>query len=800
MRYQYIPYLWALLASAVISTALGSYAARHRTVHTAPAFALCMLAITVWTIANALEMAGLDLPTKIFWANVQYLPITMTPILWNVMTLQLTNRGHWVSRHRLLAMCVIPVITNVLIWTNPWHGWMRQGVHLDTAGPFPVVGKTYGPWFWVHTVYSTIFNLTSLSLLARALIDRVLLYRRQVRALFTGLVLIFVVNVLYFLGLSPVKRHDLTPVFFGIGGLISAWGLFRHRFFDVVPIARATVVERMDSAVGVLDTQNRIIDLNPAAEKVLGCTASQAVGRRVEEVLHNEELIAACKDHAVTRMELAWGTDEQRFYEIYFSNFCDKNGRTIGRLIVAHDVTENKLAQVQLRTQQQALLVLEERERLARELHDSLGQVLGYVNVQAQAVREMLASGQTAAADSSLCRLFTVAQEAHTDVREFIHGVKAAVRFEQGFLAALQEYIHRYQELHGIRTEVLDAGGFNESVLDLQSQVQLIRIIQEALTNVRKHANAGSVWITLSTAGQAAVVMVEDDGTGFVPPAQGGAGGQSYGLQVMRERAAQIGGAVRVDSSPGRGTKVVVTVPFRTQALHRSVLAETTSGMVKSMRVLLVDDHALFREGLQSLLATRGYQVVGTACDGVEALEKARALQPDVILMDIQMPRCNGLAATRLIKAEMPAVRIVILTMSEDDEHLFEAIKSGASGYLLKNLGADALFDLLAGLARGEAPLSPGLAAKVLHEFARQRDTSAPTTETDANREEVELTPRQAEILALVSRGLTYKEVGASLYLSERTIKYHMGEIVERLHLKNRHEVLAYAKRMGLAE
>jgi two-component system NarL family response regulator len=211
------------------------------------------------------------------------------------------------------------------------------------------------------------------------------------------------------------------------------------------------------------------------------------------------------------------------------------------------------------------------------------------------------------------------------------------------------------------------------------------------------------------------------------------------------------------------------------------------------MKVLLVDDHPLFLEGLQNLLATRGIEVVGTANDGLEALEKARALRPEVILMDIQMPRCDGLAATRLIKAEMPEVKIVMLTVSEEDEDLFEAIKSGASGYLLKSLDAGKFFDLLSGLRRGEAPLSPGLAAKILDEFARHPPAGSETCGRGQ-----ELTSRQMEVLTLVAQGMTYKEVGAALHLSERTIKYHMGEILNRLHLENRAQVIAYAARMGL--
>ncbi len=218
------------------------------------------------------------------------------------------------------------------------------------------------------------------------------------------------------------------------------------------------------------------------------------------------------------------------------------------------------------------------------------------------------------------------------------------------------------------------------------------------------------------------------------------------------------------------------------------------------MRILLVDDHGLFLEGLQNLFRAGGYTVVGAARDGLEALQLARALRPDVILMDIRMPHCDGLCATRQIHAELPEIKIVMLTTSADDADLFEAIKSGASGYLLKNLEPDQLFDYLAGLERGEAPLSRELSARLLAEFAHQAAVLDGRTTAKLPDEPPmpELTPRQREILEMAASGLSYKEVGAKLSLSENTIKYHMGEILGRLHLKNREQAVAYALRSGL--
>jgi len=210
----------------------------------------------------------------------------------------------------------------------------------------------------------------------------------------------------------------------------------------------------------------------------------------------------------------------------------------------------------------------------------------------------------------------------------------------------------------------------------------------------------------------------------------------------------------------------------------------------------LVDDHVLFRKGVAALLAARqDMEVVGEAGDGLEAVARARETLPDVVLMDVSMPRCSGLEATQIIKQEMPHVHIVMLTVSDDDRDLFAAIKNGAEGYLLKNLEPQQLFDLLEGVRRGEAALSGTLAAKILQEF-RQPDKSL------ARQLEVrdELTPREIEVLKLVVEGDSNKEIAAKLGIQENTVKIHLRNILEKLHLQNRLQAAVYAVRQKLVE
>jgi DNA-binding NarL/FixJ family response regulator len=212
--------------------------------------------------------------------------------------------------------------------------------------------------------------------------------------------------------------------------------------------------------------------------------------------------------------------------------------------------------------------------------------------------------------------------------------------------------------------------------------------------------------------------------------------------------------------------------------------------------VLLADDHALFRAGIASLLKAWGMDVVGQAADGIEAIELTRRLKPELVLMDVGMSPCNGLEATRVIKTELPDVKVIIVTVSEDDQDLFEAVKSGAEGYLLKGMSEEELSSTLEKISAGEPSLSPALAAKILDEFARMAREGAgkPPGLED------ELTEREREVLRLVADGATNREIGSQLFISENTVGFHMKNILAKLHLKNRAQAAAFAIRAGLAD
>jgi DNA-binding NarL/FixJ family response regulator len=219
---------------------------------------------------------------------------------------------------------------------------------------------------------------------------------------------------------------------------------------------------------------------------------------------------------------------------------------------------------------------------------------------------------------------------------------------------------------------------------------------------------------------------------------------------------------------------------------------------MKPIRVLIVDDQTLLRQGLQTLLEMQdGIRIVGQAGDGVDALAQADALKPDVVLMDVRMPRMDGVEATRQIRARLPAAQVIILTTFDDDEYVFDGLRAGATGYLLKDVSAETIADAIRRVARGEALIQPSIARKVVAEFTRLgAPTNRPQPQAQPSSPDA-LSEREAEILRLLAQGLANREIADKLFITEGTVKNHVSNILAKLNVRDRTQAVLKAKENG---
>jgi len=216
-----------------------------------------------------------------------------------------------------------------------------------------------------------------------------------------------------------------------------------------------------------------------------------------------------------------------------------------------------------------------------------------------------------------------------------------------------------------------------------------------------------------------------------------------------------------------------------------------------ALKILIVDDHALFRRGIQMVLEQEdGIEVVGEATDGQEAVEKAEELMPDVVLMDVRMPKRSGIEATSAIREAIPHAKILMLTVSDEEEDLYEAIKAGASGYLLKEISTEDVADAIRSVWTGQSRISPAMASKLLNEF----QAMSKRAEERENVHSPRLTEREMEVLRLVAKGMNNRDIAKELFISENTVKNHVRNILEKLQLHSRMEAVVYAVREKLLE
>lgn len=556
--YQYTPYIWPMLASAAFVWALGLYGWRHRASPGALSFTAGCALVGLWAVGNACELSATDRSLQFWWFRFQMILSTPAAVTALCFVLRYAGLHRWLTRTTITlliapSILVLPAYLLAdarLLWDQVGY---VDGRLARVLAPLGVAWNLYGLAVLALTV------AVALSLFVRSP-----LYRRPAALMTLGHSAIVIVQVLEMRLPAPVLQPGLMILSINFTFAMYAVAFSRYRLFNVVPVARDSAVERMPDAMVVLDASGRIADLNPAAQRLLGVRRARVLGREATHGLAAVPGLAALADcRTPAEAEVSLGEEgTRRWYRVRTTPLEDGRGFRLGSLIVLQDITPLRQAHEQILQQERLVAALRERERLARELHDGIGQVFGYVRMQVEATRRLLADGKAGEADAHLGRLAGVARDAHADVRGFILELRAAPSGQRPLIPALKQYLDGHRENYGLQTDLAVTPGFEEAALGPEAQSQLFRIVQEAITNARRHGGAGSVQVRLEAENGVARVVVQDDGSGFDPAGLAQADDRCLGLQFMRERAEQLGGWVEVDSAPGRGTRIVVEVPL----------------------------------------------------------------------------------------------------------------------------------------------------------------------------------------------------------------------------------------------
>ena len=438
--------------------------------------------------------------------------------------------------------------------------------------------------------------------------------------------------------------------------------------------------------------------------------------------------------------------------------------------------------------QSRELAVTEERNRLAREIHDTLAQSLTGMILQIEAVDDLLRQ-DPAQARAELHSLEGLARTALEEARRSVWGLRPPVLEEASLVDALERLV-REESVAGRYSGRLSVGGKSRP-LTPAIEAGIYRITQEALTNVRRHAEARAVVVSLRFEAGELVLTVQDDGRGIErerePVPDGG-----FGLTSMQERARLMGGAMTLESEVGRGTRVEVRVPYLVSVLAPvEAAADAAHGPQEwPIRVLVADDHDVARHGIVRMLESHpDIVVVAEAASGPEALAKARQLRPDVVLLDVQMPGMTGIEVIEAMGGEELSCRPIILTTFARDDLIFDGIRAGARGFLLKDISAEDLARAVRTVNQGQSLLQPVVATRLVEQIGR-------LARAEPGREQ--LTPRELDVLRLLVEGARNKEISARLQISHGTVRFHVGNIFQKLGVSSRTEAVRIAIHEGL--
>jgi signal transduction histidine kinase len=542
-----------------------------------------MLSAAVYAFGTVLQIVNTSLNGQIVAEGIQYLGVVFVPVAWFTFSISYTGRDSWFSKKILILLLVIPLTTIVLTWTNGHHELIWYNRHLETSGPFVIIDKGYGPWFWVNALSSYVLVFAGILTIIRRLFRRPRLYRQQSIALVISALVPVIWNIFYVFNLVPIYRIDITPSAFTASGLAMMWGLFRSRLLDIVPIAYENIIEVLNQGIFILDTQDRIIDMNTAAENILNCPMSKAIGQAADTALYNHpDLIDILKGkHAGTPAEIATRKGEKdNYYLVDIALLNDRRGNVIGKMVSLIDNTEFRQVQarrreLEARNQLMSRLstVGEMAAGIAHEVSNPLATVLGY---------------------SELLMKQDVPEDMRKDLEVIGEGAERAAAILERLLvfAGQQDGIFEPVQVNSIIDSAID---FRKHSLEVNN-IEVIRQFDDKLPRiVANSSQLHEVFLNLLMNAESAItetgkdgritisteknttnihIFINDNGTGISPEnldkifnpfftTKGVGKGTGLGLSICHGIVTGHNGEINVESEPGSGSTFVVTLPMK---------------------------------------------------------------------------------------------------------------------------------------------------------------------------------------------------------------------------------------------
>ncbi len=615
-------YALVLILSAFVVGAIAVYAWQHRQTPGAKPIVVLLLGAAVWTLGYGIAIGARDLAFRTFWAKVQHVGIAFSSLGLSIFVLEYAGLEKWLTKRNIVLLAVVPMTGMLLAWTNEAHRLIWANIKLEIIDSIAVLNLTYGAYFRFYTVYNYLVLLVSALIFLRAFLHSSHLRRKQSAILLLGTLFPWVTNIIYLAGWSPFPHLDLTPFGYGLSGLVISWGIFRYRLLSIVPIARDKVVEGMSDGVIVLNVQARVVDVNPAAQRLIERSYAQIIGQPVTQVLSaHADLVGRFLNVLEAHTQISVGqADDQRDYDLRISPLYSQRGELTGRLVVLRDITERTQAAKRLKEQNIQL----QREIAERQAAEKA--LLQYTAALEARNAELDAFAHTVAHDlkAPLTTIMGFAEVLHSGLPNLAdkEAVFAAQAINRGAARMrdiidsllLLSFVHRQR----VELEPLDMGQIVEQVLrDLAPEIEATRAHISApvhwpialgywpwirqvwvnyISNALKYGgNPPRVELGWDEGGRTNALReggnsflgpqpsfftfwVRDNGIGLSPQDQARlftpftrihkdrAEGHGLGLSIARDIVEKLGGQVGVNGQMGRGSTFYFTLQAFTTA------------------------------------------------------------------------------------------------------------------------------------------------------------------------------------------------------------------------------------------
>jgi len=553
-------HLWITLVAVAVMEGIAVYSWQFRKELGARSLIYLQICKATWLLSLLLASQSREPGSFMFWMDLLLIASLLTIFFWFRFISQVSRFEQEGPAWLTAVMAGAVGVSCLIALTNSWHGWVLRLGETE-AGMYSMLdGPASKPFYLVEELMSVF----TIGLFVRWVLSSAGLRRRQAWTMLAGSIISWSAHLLESVPGSSVLAP--MPSCFIFSSLIVAWAYFHWRLFSIAPLAQEVVVKTMIDGLMVVDESDHVVEMNPAARAIFaGMPGTMAAAAAAWPTLAGFD----GEGRALTLEASREVAGTLRFYQATQTPLRTATGYRLGRTLVFKDVTTEKQQQARIVEQQKALSTLGERQRLGRELHDGAGQIWSFLAMQAQAARKLIAKQSYAQADQSLARLLEIVQGVHMDLRESITGLQANVSGEQGFLQAIEEQLRWYREHCNLEAELVVRCDCPEGLLSPSVEAQLLRIVQEALANVRKSAQASRVQVLVEQEEDRLKILVEDDGCGFDPKQSGRQTGH-HGLLMMRERADEIGALLTIDSRAGAGTRIHILAPITAAALKPS--------------------------------------------------------------------------------------------------------------------------------------------------------------------------------------------------------------------------------------